>query len=58
MYSFEENEQKKFFWLVAVKADNTCIHNKSLQTFSQDYDLVSHTSDVMCANFIHKPLNL
>ena len=30
------------------------IHNWSLQSFSQDYDLASHTTYVVCINFIHK----
>ena len=30
------------------------MHNCSLQPFSQDYDLVSHTTYVVCANFIHE----
>ena len=30
------------------------IHNWPLQTFSQDYGLASHTTYVVCVNFIHK----
>ena len=30
------------------------IHNWSLQPLSQDYDLVSHNTYVMCVNFIHE----
>ena len=30
------------------------IHNWPLQPFSQDYDLVSHTTYVVCVNFIHE----
>ena len=29
-------------------------YNWSLQPFSQDYDLVSHTTYVVCVNFIHE----
>ena len=32
----------------------TYIHNWSLKPFSQDYDLASHTTYVVCVNFIHK----
>ena len=35
-----------------------CIHNWLLQPFSQDYDLASHTTYVVCVNFIHKWRNL
>ena len=30
------------------------IHNWPLQTFSQDYDLASHTTYFVCFNFIHE----
>ena len=33
---------------------HTYIHNWSLQPFSQDYELVSYTTYVVCVNFIHK----
>ena len=33
---------------------HTYIHNWPLQLFSQDYDLISHTTYVVCVNFIHK----
>ena len=32
----------------------TCIHSWPLQSFSQHYDLASHTTHVVCINFIHK----
>ena len=32
----------------------TCIHNWPLQPFSQDYGLASHTTHVVCVNFIHQ----
>ena len=32
---------------------HTHVHNCSLQPFSQKYALGSHTTDVMCVNFIH-----
>ena len=32
----------------------TYIHNCSTQPFSQDYDLVSHTTYVACVNFVHE----
>ena len=28
------------------------IHNRSLQPFSQDYDIASHITHVVCFNFI------
>ena len=34
------------------------IHNRSLQPFSQDYNLVNHTTYVVCVNFIHEWWNL
>ena len=34
------------------------IHNWPLQPFSQDYDLDSHTTCVMCVNFIHEWLDI
>ena len=34
------------------------IHNWSLETFSQDYDLVSHTTYVVCNNFIRERQDL
>ena len=37
------------FWI--RKAIHTYIHNWSLQPFSQDYDLVSHATYVVCVNF-------
>ena len=38
---------------------HTFIHNWSLQPFSQDYDLASHTNFMFCALiFIHKWWNL
>ena len=33
---------------------HTYINNWSLQPFRQDYDLASHTSYVVCVNFIHE----
>ena len=30
------------------------IHNSSLQSFSQEYGLASHTTHVVCVNFIHE----
>ena len=33
---------------------HTYIHNWSLQPFSQDYDLASHTTYVVCVNFMHE----
>ena len=33
---------------------HTYIHNWSLQPFSHDYDLVSHTTYVVCVSFIHE----
>ena len=32
----------------------TYIHNWSLKPFSQDYDLASHTTHIVCVNFIHE----
>ena len=37
---------------------HTYTHNWSLQPFSQDYVLASHTTYVMCVNFIHKRRDL
>ena len=37
-----------------VKNELTYIHNWPLQPFSQDYGLVSHTTHVVCVNFIHE----
>ena len=34
------------------------IHNWSLQALSQDYDLVSHITHVMCVNLIHERRDL
>ena len=34
------------------------LHNWSLQSFSQDYDLASHTTNVACVNFIHEQRDL
>ena len=31
-----------------------CIHNWLLQPFSQDYGVVSHTTHIVCFNFIHE----
>ena len=31
----------------------TYIHNRPLQPFSQDYGLASHTTHVVCVNFMH-----
>ena len=36
---------------------HTYIHNSSLQYFSQDYDLASYTTYVVCVNFIHECLD-
>ena len=36
----------------------TYMHNWLLQPFNQDYDLASHTSHVVSANFTHEPRNL
>ena len=33
---------------------HTYIHNWPLQSFSQDYGLVSHTAHVVCVNFMHE----
>ena len=33
---------------------HTYIHNWTLETFSQDYGLHSHTTHVVCVNFIHE----
>ena len=33
---------------------HTYIHYWTLQFFSQDYELASHFTDVMCINFIHE----
>ena len=37
---------------------HTYIHNWSLQPFSQDYDLVSHTPYVVCVNFKYEGRDL
>ena len=34
------------------------IHNCSLQPFSQDYNLVSHTTNVLCVNFMYDWRNI
>ena len=41
-------------WIHAIEQilKHTCKHKWSLQPFSQDYDLVSHTTYVLCVNFI------
>ena len=36
----------------------SCIHNGSLQLFSQDYDLVSHTTHVTAVHFKHERWDL
>ena len=33
-------------------------HNQSLQPFNHDYNLTSHTTQVVCLNFIHERWNL
>ena len=30
------------------------IHNRSLQSFSQDYNLVAHNGHIVCVNFIRE----
>ena len=42
-----------FILRVFARNLHTYIHNWPLQPFSQDYQLVSHTTDVVCVNFIH-----
>ena len=42
----------KLFWHVV--SGSTYIHNWSLEPFSQDYDLASHITYVVCVNFIHE----
>ena len=37
-----------------ISAKYTYIHNWPLQSFSQDYGLVSHTTHVVCVNFIRE----
>ena len=41
------------FW-VCIDFFVTYIHNWPLQTFSQDYDLSSHTTHVVCVNFMRE----
>ena len=40
--------------MIKHSLEETYIHNWSLQPFRQDYDLVSHTTNVVCVNFIHE----
>ena len=37
---------------------HTYIHNWPLEPFSQDYGLSSHTTHVVCVNFIHESRDL
>ena len=37
-----------------ISLDDTYIHNWPLQRFRQDYDLASHTANVVCVNSFNK----
>ena len=50
-FSRRENSQMNNFY---KHIHITYILNWSLQPFSQDYDLVSHTTYVVCVNFVHE----
>ena len=38
----------------AISYLHTYIHNWQLQPFTQDYGLASHTTYIVCVNFIHE----
>ena len=41
--------------LVALPADKqTLVDEKNMQPLMQNYDLQSHTTSIVCVNFIHK----
>ena len=44
--------------LYIIFAERTYLHNWSLQPFSQDYNIASHTTYVLWVNFIHEWGNL
>ena len=46
------NQSHARIWQDYVSMLNTYIHNWSLQRFSQDYGLASHTTHAVCVNFI------
>ena len=43
---------------LGVISQHTYIHNSPVQPFSQDYGLPSHTTHVVCVNFVRKWRNL
>ena len=52
MRSFYSTQNESLFGADFGKHAHTFIHNWPLQPISQDFGLVSHTTQAVCANFI------
>ena len=48
----------RFFAIQKKNGSTNVIHNWSIQPFSQDYYLSSHTTYVVCINFVHERRHL